>query len=432
MEPGSEKQMGVWGAAFLGVGSMVGAGVFALLGQAGAVAGSAVWLSFLLGGSIAALLGYVVVKLGVRYPSSGGLVSYLFEGFGPGRLAGATAWLYYFAALIVTAMVSVSFGNYAASLFFGDAPSALSVRLLSSGIIVAMAAVSILGAQFIGRVQSVIVIVLLGVFAVFIAATISQLEPTLLSPSGYPPAMSIVSSVALTFFAYLGFAVISFTAGDMPEPAKNLPKAMAIAIALTTLLYILLSLGVFGTLTVEEVIENGDTALAVAAIPALGQAGFTMMAVAAMLATASSVNANLYGAGNMTASMAEQGAFPSIFAGPSRVGGTRGLVITAALVLLLANLFDLTAIASLGSAIALGIFLLLSIAAFRLRGETSSNPIVIALGALSTAVVLVVFLLDLFANDPRTFLVLLAFLVAAVVLDATWAQMKSARARAGG
>jgi amino acid transporter len=88
------------GAAFLGIGAMVGAGIFALLGEAGAVAGSAVWLSFLLAGIVAALLGYTVVKLGVRFPSSGGLIAYLTEGFGNGRLVGVASWLGYFAAIV--------------------------------------------------------------------------------------------------------------------------------------------------------------------------------------------------------------------------------------------------------------------------------------------------------------------------------------------
>ena len=77
--------MSVRGAAFLGIGAMVGAGIFALLGEAGAVAGSAVWLSFLIAGVVSALLGYTVVKLGVRYPSSGGIIAYLMQGFGNGR-----------------------------------------------------------------------------------------------------------------------------------------------------------------------------------------------------------------------------------------------------------------------------------------------------------------------------------------------------------
>ena len=113
-------RMTIRGAAFLGVGAMVGAGIFALLGEAGAVAGSAVWISFILGGAVATLLGYVVAKLGARYPSSGGIVTFLIEGFGTGHVTGVTSWLLYFAAIIVTSMVAVSFGSYATALFIGD------------------------------------------------------------------------------------------------------------------------------------------------------------------------------------------------------------------------------------------------------------------------------------------------------------------------
>jgi amino acid transporter len=91
----------VRGATFLGIGSMIGAGIFALLGEAGAVAGAAVWISFLIGGVVAALLGYVCVKLGTRYPSSGGLITYLVEGFGRGRLVGIASWLGYIAAIVL-------------------------------------------------------------------------------------------------------------------------------------------------------------------------------------------------------------------------------------------------------------------------------------------------------------------------------------------
>jgi amino acid transporter len=88
-----EPVMTVRGAAFLGVGSMVGAGIFALLGEAGAVAGSAVWLSFLIAGIVAGLQGYAVAKLGARYPSSGGIVTFLLEGYGRGHITATTSWL---------------------------------------------------------------------------------------------------------------------------------------------------------------------------------------------------------------------------------------------------------------------------------------------------------------------------------------------------
>ena len=175
----------------------------------------------------------------------------------------------------------------------------------------AVAAINIAGAKFIDRIQSVIVIVLLAVFAVFIVVTLAQVDTSLLAPSTYPPRADIVSSVALTFFAYLGFTVITFTGGDLPNPAKSLPRAMTIALVVTTALYILIAVGVFGTLTVDEVIDNGETALAVAAKPALGQAGFVMMAVAALLATSSSVNANIYAAAGSTKKLAESGHVPA-------------------------------------------------------------------------------------------------------------------------
>jgi amino acid transporter len=160
---------------------------------------------------------------------------------------------------------------------------------------------------------------------------------------------------------------------------------MYVTLGITTTLYILIALGVFGTLTVQQVIDNGETALALAAKPALCDAGFAMMAVAALLATSSSVNANIYAAAGSTAKLAESGIFPPIFGKLARVGGTRGLVISVVLVLLLANLVDLTAIASLGSAVALAIFLVVSLAAYRLRAETGSRTwVLLAAIALTT------------------------------------------------
>ena len=107
----ARAHVSVRGAAFIGIGSMVGAGIFALLGQAAVFAGSAVWLSFLLAGLVTALLAYNVVKLGIRYPSQGGLIEYLRQGFGNGRLLGVASWLGYAAAFVVVAgMLAVSFG----------------------------------------------------------------------------------------------------------------------------------------------------------------------------------------------------------------------------------------------------------------------------------------------------------------------------------
>src|SRR6478609_630376 len=137
------RSMTVRGAAFLGIGSMVGAGIFALLGEAGAVAGSAVWLSFLIAGLVASLQGYAVAKLGATYPSSGGIITFLLKGFGPGHLTAVTSWLLYFASIIVTAMVSVSFGAYTASLFIGEDAAPIWGHIFTTAVILLVAAINI-------------------------------------------------------------------------------------------------------------------------------------------------------------------------------------------------------------------------------------------------------------------------------------------------
>ena len=414
------KGMSVVSAAFLGIGAMVGAGIFALLGEAGAIAGAAVWVSFAIAGFVSLLQGYTVAKLGARYPSRGGLVAFIVEGFGPGRLVGIASWFGYFSVLIVTAMVAVTFGGYAQTLFLPDDADDLWVNVFASIIVIAMAAVNTLGPEVVAKAQSFIVVILLAVFGFFVVAMLPSIDLDLLAPADYPSLDVIVSSVALTFFAYLGFTVIAFAGGDIPNPTRNLPRAMYLSIAVTGITYILIAIAVFGTLTVDEVIASGETAIAEAAESTLGQAGFTIMAVAALLATSSSVNANLYASQGLTSLLAETGQFPRQFGKDAIFGGKRGLTITIVGVLILANLFDLTAIASIGSAVALTIFMLVSIAGLRLRSETGSQAWIILLGIAVTVIVLTLFVIDTLENEPTTVLAMSALAVLALVLDGIW------------
>jgi amino acid transporter len=283
-----------------------------------------------------------------------------------------------------------------------------------------MAGINLIGARFVDRAQSLIVVVLLVVFAVFIVATLVDIDPHLLAFSGYPPVSDIIASVALTFFAYLGFSVITFAVGDLRDPEHELPKAMYLALAITSATYILIALGVFGTLTVAEVIKFGETAIAEAARPTLGDAGFKIMAVAALLATASSVNATLYASSGLTAMLAEVRQFPPFFGRGSRLGSKAGLLITAAIVLVVSNLVDLSAIASVGSACSLLIFLLVGVAGYRLRVTTGARSPIILLGIAVTAVVLGFFAVDTLRDAPETFAAIVAIAALAVVLDAVW------------
>jgi amino acid transporter len=240
-----------------------------------------------------------------------------------------------------------------------------------------------------------------------------------------------VASVALTFFAYLGFNVITFTAGDLRDPAHDLPRAMFGALGVTSATYVLIALGVFGTLTVAEVVQYGETAIAEAARPSLGDAGYTIMAIAALLSTAGATNATLYASSNLTAMLAQERLFPPRFGmGPRlgpRLAPKSGLIVTAAVVLVVANLVDLSAIASVGSAVALMIFLLVGASGYRLRAETGSNTAIVLLAIAVTAIVLGFFVVDTVRNAPETFIAIIAIAVLAVVLELVWSSVRDRR-----
>jgi amino acid transporter len=276
---------------------MVGAGIFSLLGAAGEVAGAAVWVSFLIAGAIALLQGYSFAKFGARYPSAAGLLEYVVRGLGNGHLTGIIAWLILAANAIVTGMVAVSFGSYASAALTDG--STAWIKVFAVLLVLAMTLLNIVGSQAVARTQTVIVYVVLTILTLFAVTTLANLNLDLLAFSGYPQFRDIVSSVALTFFAFLGFGVVTFTAKDLANPSRQLPRAIYLALGIATTIYVAVALGVFGTLTVDKVISSGGTALAVAAEPTLGRAGYWLMSVTALFSTAGATNAGLYPAAGL-------------------------------------------------------------------------------------------------------------------------------------
>jgi amino acid transporter len=283
-----------------------------------------------------------------------------------------------------------------------------------------MTYLNIRGSRAVARAQTLVVIVVIGILTVFAVTTLANLDLDLLAFSEYPSVQDVVSSVALTFFAFLGFGVITFTAKDLPDPARQLPRALYLALGIATVIYVAVALGVFGTLTVDEVIDSGGTALAVAAEPVLGRAGYWLMSVTALFATAGATNSGLYPAAGLCEEMASVGQFPPLLG--RRVGGRApvGLLVTAAIAIVLSVGFDLSAIASIGSAIALVVFTLVTAGHLRVYRETGARPSVLVLAILTTVVVLVTFALTTLVEEPETAVALVVVLLLSIALDAGW------------
>jgi amino acid transporter len=393
------KEVSFWSAVAMGIGAMVGAGIFALLGQAGTIAGSAVWISFLIGGLVALLSGYSIGRLGARYPSAGGIVEYLVQAFGAGRFSGSMSVMMYISSLVAVSLVARTFGSYAHALLPAAAPS-WTVEAFAIAIVLAFVVVNLNGAQAMARVENLVVLIKMSVLIGFAAIGMAFISPDYLAPRTYPPVSMIFYSVAVTFFAYEGFRIVSNAAEDMADPARTLPRAIITAILLVIVVYVAVALSVFGNLPPDKVVAAQDFALAEAARPILGEAGFRIVAVAALFATASAINASLYAVTNVTYRLATLGELPHAFGRPIR-HSREGLVVSSVLIVLLATFFDLSQIAVIGALSTLIIHLTVHLGHLRLLSETGAVPALVVLAVLANTITIAAGFCHIAGTSPR-------------------------------
>ncbi|HEC18855.1 MAG TPA: amino acid permease [Gammaproteobacteria bacterium] len=378
----TNKPIGFWSAVSMGIGAMVGAGIFALLGEASAISGSAVYLSFILGGVIALFSGYSLGKLGARFPAAGGIVEYLTQAYGVGFFTGTMSIMLYLAAVVSLSLIAKAFGNYAFT-FLPAHASHYWHYVFSVGIVTLFVAINLKGARDVAVWERLIVAIKFSVLCGLSIAGIVYLKPELLSPDRYPPMKDVFFSLAITFFAYEGFRVITNTAEDMPDPARTLPRAMVASILFVMVLYVAVAFAVFGNLPTDKVIAAKDYALAEAALPIFGHIGFVVVAIAAVISTASSINANLYAVTNVTYQLAKDGELPQAFGVPI-AHSREGLVISGILVVVLSLLFDLSQIAAIGSISILFVHAVTHLGHLKLIRETGASRLLIGLAAVFT------------------------------------------------
>jgi amino acid transporter len=367
-----EKAIGLWSAAAIGIGAMIGAGIFSILGVGGQIAGNALYISFIIGGIVALLSTYSYTKLGVRYPSAGGPAEYLVQGFGDGILSGGFNILLWISYVFGLALYSRAFGEYAKTFLPASAPG-LWTNIFAIVVILIFTAINFIGAKAVGRSEKLIVAVKVAILLIFVSVGIFFIKPELLSPALWPGASPILFGAAITYVAYTGFNLITTAAEDMDNPQKTLPRALYLSVIIVMLIYVSVSFTVVGNLPIPALINARDYALAQAAQPFLGTVGFKIVAIAALFSTASGINATLYGGANVTYMLARDGELPSMFERKLWRRGTEGLFITAGLTLLFANVFELGGIAMMSSASILLLTVAVNVAHLRLYKHTGAE-----------------------------------------------------------
>jgi amino acid transporter len=424
----TDKKIGYWEVVAIGIGGMVGGGIFAVLGLAVQLAHGGTPLAFGIAGLVAVFTTYSYAKLSVAFPSQGGTVTFLDRAFGAGVLVGSLNILLWVSYVVMLSLYSYAFGSYGAT-FLPAAWQALGRHLLMTASIVGITILNLMNAKAIGRAEGWIVGLKLTILIIFVGVGLRGISVPRLLPSAWAPPVQLVSGGFIIFLAYEGFELIANAAQDTREPRRTLPRAFYSAVFFVIALYVLVAIVTVGNLPVSQIVDARDYALAAAAKPFMGQAGFTLIAIAALLSTASAINATLYGASRLSYIIAVDGELPHTLEKKIWNQPILGLLITAALTTLVANLFSLSGISTMGSSGFLLIFAAVNFANVRLAKKTGSRHWISIIGVLSCLLALAALLWQTAHDAPLTILTLVGMLGLSVGIEVL-NRMTSRRKRA--
>jgi amino acid transporter len=378
------RRVGLWGAVSIGIGGMVGGGIFAVLGLSVQIAGGGAPVAFLVAGLVALLTARSYALLSASFPSRGGTVTFVNRAFGPGLFAGGINVLLWLSYIVMLALYSQAFGSYAAS-FLPAAQHELGKHVFLTVAVVLIAVLNVAGASTVARAERYVVAIKLTILLLFVVVGMAGVSTSRLAPDQWSPPLSLVAGGMIVFLAYEGFELIANAAEDVADPARTLKRAYYISVVFVIALYVLVAVVAVGSVPVDQLVDARDYALAVAARPTLGQAGFALIGVAAMLSTASAINATLYGSARMTYTIAKARELPAQLERPIWNQPLEGLIITAAATLVLANVLNLESISTMGSAGFLIIFAVVNVAEARTSTQRGSAPWISIVAAVACA-----------------------------------------------
>ncbi|WP_435365187.1 APC family permease [Haloarchaeobius sp. DYHT-AS-18] len=396
-----ERTIGLRGAMAIGVGTMIGAGIFVFPGLAAGQAGPAAALSFAIGAVIALLVAVPTAELATAMPKSGGGYYFISRGLGTlfGAVVGLSVWL---GLVFASAFYLVGFGNYAAAVLAEVGVNAAGLVIpLGLAFAVLLTALSLTGTENATKLQNVVVALLLVILTGFL--TYGSLDalgvfgrasaPETFFRFGLAP---VFSTAALVFTSYLGFAQVATVAGEVKKPGKNLPLAMVGSVLLVGVFYvatIFVATSAFGSPRLEQF---GETAMVEVARDFFGLAGAVAILIAGLLATLSSANASILSSSRAIYALSRDAIVPERFRRLNLKYGTPhiALVSAAGPVLVLVGTGQVEILAEVASFLHLIMYGLMCVALVVIRRsppewyepdfEVPLGPVIPVLGAISS------------------------------------------------
>lgn len=410
------KEISLFSATALGIGGMMGAGLFSLLGTASAHAGTHIPLAFLIGAIAASFSVYSYAKLGATFPSSGGAATFTVMSFGPGVISGGLNVFQYIAYLIAAALYAAGFSEYANTMLGGNL-SPLEVKIIGALIVVICAGVNLLGTQIVGRAETLAIGFVTIALLLFSAGGIHIAQVHNFEMSG-GSLNGIAIAAGILYINYQGFGVVTNSSNAMHEPQKELPLAMFSALVLVTIAYVLVSTAVILLLTPDKIQEFSGHVLAEAAQLVAGKIGFVSIASSALLACAAALNATIFAASNIAADMATTSSISKALGATVLKTQSRSLSVSAVMVIALVLAFPLDIVGKMASLAFLLVYAAITYGHIKVRKQTGAKlwplwtAIIVNLGLFTTLFINVI------ETAPNSAIALASALIGSFALEA--------------
>ncbi|MCZ7403033.1 MAG: amino acid permease [Candidatus Methanoperedens sp.] len=379
-----KRTLGLFDAFAIGVGAIIGSGIFVVTGIAAGLAGPALLISLVIGAFISGFTALSFAELAHSIPKEGGGYEYARELISPfaGFISG---WLWILSNVVTGVVVSLGFASYLA-LFI---PFPVSVNLVAALACLVVTFINYLGARDSSLVNDILVIIKLLILAFFVVFGLGFVKAGNFSPFMPTGEIGIMQGATLIFFAYSGFARVTLISEEVKEPKKNIPRAIILALVVSTVVYMLVSFTAIGLVGYKELASSGSP-LADAAQSVSANLTY-FVSIGALVATFSVLLTTLLGLSRISFAMSSESDLPRLFSRLDKRSTPYYTVLvfgfTMAILATFSNLLQAIALANFGSLL---YYLLANYAALKL--EKRVYPRIIPVLGIITCMVLLVFL----------------------------------------
>lgn len=388
---GLKRTLNLLDATFVGIGAIIGAGIFVVLGIAIGYAGPAVIFSIIIAGIVASFTALSFAELGSAIPKEGGAYTYAYELLSP-YAAFVVGCLWIFAQIVAGVAISIGFASYFVTVF----------PILPANLVAVLAALALTGLNLIGIKQStavnnVLVVIKIAILAVFISIGLLHVNTQNygnISPTGL---FGILQGAGFIFFAYLGFGRIATLGEEVKRPQRTLPLAILIALLVSIVVYILTALTATGLVN-YQILANSGSPIAVAAQATGNLTLVTAVSLGALVATASVLLTNLIGLSRVSYAMARNEQLPKTVGKVSSRFGTPyvSILFMGGLLVVLTSFLSLKQSAAITSFALLSTHMVVNLSAIRLRKKIPNSngfkmplfPLIPILGLISCVILM--------------------------------------------